>query len=143
MLKWTEQFETGSALIDAQHRMLITYINRLEPFTRVTNPTREELDMFMRVVAFLENYALTHFRDEEACMQRFKCPAYRDNRQAHSEFLDFYRGFIRRLQSDGCRPALVQELYDACVIWIQRHILRLDVQLRAFVAAPPAGDGLN
>lgn len=142
MLKWTENFETGNTLLDAQHRMLITYINRLEPFTRITNPSREELDLFMRVLEFLENYALTHFKDEEECMQRFKCPAYRDNKQAHSEFLDFYRGFIRRMQLQGCRPELIKELHEACVIWIQRHILRIDIQLKASLTRPDAG-GLN
>jgi len=30
MLQWSEQFETGHSLIDTQHKMLITYINRLE-----------------------------------------------------------------------------------------------------------------
>ncbi|HUC86134.1 MAG TPA: hemerythrin domain-containing protein [Candidatus Acidoferrales bacterium] len=143
MLKWTEKFETGNALLDAQHRMLITYINRLEPFTRVTNPTPQEIDLFLRVVEFLENYALTHFKDEENCMLRFKCPAYRDNKQAHTEFLDFYRQFSRRLSFEGCRPELVKELHQACVAWIQRHILRIDVQLKSSLEQVATGGGPN
>jgi hemerythrin-like metal-binding protein len=105
----------------------------------VTNPSREEIDLFMRGVEFLENYALTHFKDEEACMLRFKCPAYRDNKQAHTEFLDFFRGFGRRLSFEGCRPELAKELHQACVVWIQRHILRIDVQLKHSIEAPPLG----
>lgn len=140
MLKWTEKFETGSPLLDAQHRMLFSYINRLESFTLVRNPSPEELDLFLRVVEFLETYALTHFKDEEECMARARCPAYRQNKEAHSEFLDFYRSFARRLKLEGCRPELVQELHHACLIWIQRHILQVDTQLKVSLQ-PPSGPG--
>jgi len=141
MIKWTEKFETGNPLLDAQHRMLISYINRLEEFGRLRNPSPEELDLFLRVLEFLETYALTHFKDEEECMARFRCPAYRENKQAHSEFLDFFRGFSRRLKLEGCQPELVQELYLACVVWIQRHILRIDVQLKASIQQAPVPGG--
>ena len=143
MLKWTEKYETGNSLLDAQHRMLFSYINRLEAFTRTTNPSQEELSLFMRVVEFLETHALTHFKEEEECMLRFKCPEHRENKQAHSEFLDFYRGFTRRLHYEGCRPELVRELHKACVTWIQRHILRTDMQLKPSLESAAPGGGPN
>jgi len=130
MVNWTEKFETGHALVDTQHRMLISYINRLEGFARNTNPSTEEVAMFMRVIEFLETYILTHFADEENCMFRFRCPAHKENKRAHSEFLDFFRAFKLRIDAEGYRSELVQELHDSCGLWIQRHILRIDVQLK-------------
>lgn len=131
MLNWTDKFETGHSLVDSQHRMLISYVNRLEGLSANTNPTREEVELFLRFLEFLEDYIMAHFRDEEDCMYRFRCPAHFDNKRAHSEFLDFFRGFKLRFEIEGYRPEVVKELFEACVAWIQRHILRVDVQLRS------------
>jgi hemerythrin len=131
MLQWTEKFETGHPLIDAQHRMLISYVNRLEDLSGNTNPSREEVELVLRFIEFLEDYLLMHFKAEEDCMYRFRCPAHYDNQRAHGEFLDFFRGFKRQFGIEGYRPEVVRELFDACIAWIQRHILRIDVQLRS------------
>jgi len=131
MLNWNENFATGQALIDTQHRMLIAYVNRLEGLAENTSPSPEEVALFLRFIEFLEDYLVTHFKEEEQCMYRFRCPAHHDNLRAHSEFLDFFRGFKLRFDLEGYRSEVVRELFAACVAWIQRHILRIDVQLRS------------
>jgi hemerythrin len=130
MLTWTDKFATGHSLIDAQHRMLISYVNNLESLSQNTNPTPQEIELFYRFLVFLEDYIVVHFREEEECTFRFRCPNHRDNKRAHTEFLDFYRGFERQFRTVGYRPEVVKEMYDTCVIWIEGHILRIDVQLR-------------
>jgi hemerythrin len=130
MLAWSEQYETGHPVIDAQHRMLISYINRLEVMSQRTGLTREDFEYFLHFVEFLEDYTLTHFNHEEKCMLRYRCPAHQDNVQAHKDFLDFYRGFGRRLGEKGCGPEVIRELYDFCSKWIRQHILKIDVQLK-------------
>ena len=130
MLDWNENFATGHPLIDTQHRMLISYVNRLETLAENTNPTPEEVGLFLRFIEFLEDYIMAHFSEEEECMHRFRCPAHYENKRAHGEFLDFFRGFKLRFEVEGYRPEVVKELFEACVAWIQRHILRIDVQLR-------------
>jgi hemerythrin len=143
MLKWSEKLETGHLLIDAQHRMLISYINRLEVFAQNTNPSREEVELFMRLLEFLETYTLTHFKEEEDCMYRFRCPAHRENKQAHREFLDFFREFKLRIASDGYHSGLVKELHESCSLWIQRHILRIDTELKPCLNRPSTPDELE
>lgn len=64
-------------------------------------------------------------------MFRHRCAAHQDNKRAHAEFLDFYQGFKRRLAAEGCRLEGIRDLHESCVAWIQNHILRIDVQLRA------------
>ena len=130
MLLWSDQFETGHSLVDTQHRMLISYINRLEELARNTNPGRVEVELFSRFIEFLETYILTHFNDEEGCMNRFKCPIRVDNQKAHRMFLEFFRKFKLRLQAEGYHPEAVQELHESCSAWIQQHILRIDVQIK-------------
>jgi len=130
MIHWTDKFATGDALIDSQHRMLISYINRLEELSRITNPSREQVEQFWAFIEFMEGYVKMHFQDEDACMYRTRCPAYQVNKKMHGEFLVFFRNFLQRLDAEGCRPAVVKELYDYCSVWVQQHILRIDTQLR-------------
>jgi len=140
MLLWSEQFETGHALVDTQHRMLISYINRLEDLAQNTRPSRVDVELFLRFIEFLETYILTHFREEEECMNRFKCPIRAENRSAHQAFLAFFRKFKLRLETEGYHPAVVKELHDSCSAWIQQHILRIDVQLKPCLNQIPAPD---
>jgi hemerythrin len=130
MLDWNEKFETGHLVVDSQHRMLIAYVNRLEELSGRSNPSSYDIELFSRFLDFLEGYITTHFREEESCMLRFRCAAHKENMIAHTEFLDFFRGFKLRLQSEAYSPEAVRELYGTCVAWIQRHILRIDVQLK-------------
>jgi hemerythrin len=141
MLQWSEKFETGQSLIDAQHRMLVSYINRIEALSGHANPDRQDMELFLRFIEFLEGYILAHFQAEEDCMHRHRCPAHFENKRAHTEFVDFFRQFKRQLVVEGCRPELVKELYDVCSVWIQGHILRVDMQIKPCLDHPPASAG--
>lgn len=139
MVNWNQEYETGHALMDAQHRMLISYVNRLDGLCRTTNPGREEFELFLRFMEFLEDFIPEHFRKEEDCMLRFRCPAYQEAHAAHQEFLSFYQGFKSRFGIMGYRVELVRQLFDACLSFIQRHILGTDVQLRLCMTKPVLG----
>jgi hemerythrin len=137
MLPWSEQFETGQALIDAQHRMLISYVNQLEELAHHSHPDRVDVELFSRFIEFLETYITTHFRDEEECMLGFKCPFHEDNKLAHRAFLEFFRTFKLRLAAEGFHPEVVTELHEFCCSWIQSHILRVDVQIKPCLNQTP------
>ncbi len=130
MIDYNEEVQTWHALIDAQHRMLIAYVNRMEGAWQHANPTREEVELFVRFVEFLGDFCLAHFREEEDCMLRFRCPVHKDAQAAHAEFLTFYREFKLRFGIKGYRAELVQELFEACASFIQQHILKAELQLR-------------
>lgn len=135
MIEWSEQFKTGSDTIDQQHQMLIHAVNRLEGLLAETNPSRENYDFLIGLVSYLESYTQTHFRFEEECMERHRCPAGAANRQAHKTFV----GFVQQLKEDtrrkGIRPAALRTLHRTMSQWIEEHILRMDTQLRPCLKA--------
>lgn len=130
MLLWREQFETGHSLIDTQHKLLISYINRLEGMSRITNPSRQEIEFFLQLISFMDTYIAVHFKQEEECMASYKCPVHKENQAAHREFLLFFRKFKLHFEAEGFRPDVVRELHESCHAWIQHHILQIDVQLK-------------
>jgi len=136
MLEWTEQFATGHDTIDMQHRMLFNYINRLEGLLVITNPSVEECEFIIRLVGFMETYVDAHFRHEEQCMESYKCPVAAHNKDAHREFLAFFREFKERYSAEGFRPAVLAELHQSVDEWIRSHILQIDSQLRPCLKRP-------
>jgi hemerythrin len=137
MVLWSEKLETGSPRIDMHHQMLINNINHLERMLTSTNPTREECEFLVHLVDFLESYAEMHFRFEEDCMERYRCPAYKQNKEAHQQFRDFFSGFKRRYMAEGFHPEVLKELHDAAGAWIENHILAVDMQLKQCVKGTP------
>ncbi len=130
MVTWNEQLATGSDQIDLQHRMLINNINHLEGMLFGTNPTKEECDFLIHLVDFLESYAETHFKFEEQCMERYRCPAHQRNKEAHKQFQAFFHHFKARYKKEGFRQEVLKSLHETVSTWIQEHILQVDIQLR-------------
>jgi len=130
MVQWNERFLTGSSMLDQQHQMLINNINHLEDMLMTTNPTRAECEFIIHLVEFLESYADTHFNMEEECMERYRCPAHKKNKDAHEQFRTFFKQFKERYQAEGFRREILLELYKTLSEWIEAHILQVDTRLR-------------
>lgn len=130
MILWTEQFATGSAKLDQQHRLLIDNINLLGEILLDPEPSQEELAFAVQLVQYLEAYANIHFQGEEQCMQSCRCAALRRNQQEHELFRAFIHDYRRHSEAEGFRPELLKKLHAAMKGWIEEHILKVDTQLR-------------
>jgi hemerythrin-like metal-binding protein len=136
MILWTKQFETGSAKLDQQHRLLIDNINLLEEQLQNPNPTREEAEFAVHLVDYLEAYANIHFKGEEKCMESYRCPAHAENQQEHERFRGFIRNYKRLCEIEGFKVELLKNLHEVIRSWIKEHILKIDTQLRPCI--PPS-----
>lgn len=135
MIIWSDQFKTGSDTIDQQHQMLIHNINHLECLLAETNPTKETCAFLIDIVDFLEAYTEKHFQFEEACMEKHRCPVHTTNKQAHEEFMAFFKQFKAETRHKGFRPEAVRTLHQTISQWIEEHILRVDTQLKPCLKA--------
>jgi len=133
MLLWSEQFSTGSAAIDDQHRHLIQHLNHFEGLLVQTNPTTEDIASIVQFLGFLEDYIDSHFSYEEQCMEQHRCPAHQKNRLAHEHFKELFHLFKNRAQKEGFRIAMLVDLNQTINAWVQDHILRVDTQLKPCV----------
>ena len=82
----------------------------------------------------METYIDVHFKQEEECMESYRCPSHRENKAAHHEFLLFFRKFKRHFETEGVRPEVLLELHESCCTWVQQHIMQIDVQLKPCVS---------
>ncbi len=130
MITWTKEFETGSAILDHQHQVLIDHLNLLEDQLQNSNPTPDEVESAVHLVDYLEAYANTHFSDEEQCMERFRCPAHAQNQQAHEKLRGYIRHYKRLCEIEGFKVELLRNLHEVFRLWIDDHILKIDTQLK-------------
>ena len=135
MIIWNDQFKTGSDTIDQQHQMLIQNLNHLECMLAETSPTKETWAFLINLVDFLEGYTRQHFRYEEGCMEQHRCPAHAANKQAHVEFMAFFKQFREDTRRKGIQPDAVRTLHQTISRWIQEHILAVDTQLKPCLKA--------
>jgi hemerythrin len=130
MIIWTKEFETGSAKLDLQHRLLIENINLLDEMLHTTNPTKGELGFMVNLVEYLDGYATFHFKGEEQCMESYRCPAHAQNQQEHERFRGFIRDYKRLCKLQGFKLELLRNLHGVMSTWIKEHILKIDTQLK-------------
>ncbi len=137
MITWSNAYATGIQSIDEQHRMLF----------RMTSEFRSALESdgqtaFDKLLTGLETYARTHFRLEEECMVRYRCPVASQNRQAHDRFVQILADMRQRYSIIGFDRKDAQELIGLLEEWLVSHISLVDVQLKVVVgksAGPPPG----
>jgi hemerythrin-like metal-binding protein len=137
MLTWSEEFATGSAVIDLQHKTLIERINEIERLLDGPPPAKAACEDLLK---FLRAYAGSHFTYEEQCMEKARCPAHVKNKQAHAAFLGIFSEFEEMCQTEGPKAELLRGLHTTASDWIKNHILSIDVRMRPHCApAIPAG----
>jgi hypothetical protein len=44
---------------------------------------------------------------------------------------------MERIRKEGCSPEMMRLIHRYCSDWIQKHILRIDVNLRSCQTLPP------
>ena len=132
MIVWDEKFATGSETVDGQHKMLILHINQLGEMLKHFQAGPRNIQFASSLVAFLEQYAATHFKFEEQCMECCHCPAHALNKEQHGQFIEFFRRFHKQYQAEGFSVEAFENLHRMTSDWIISHILRVDTQMKPF-----------
>ena len=130
MITWTKEFETGSAKLDQQHRLLIDNINLLEDLFAAPELKKEEEEFSLFLVDYLEAYANLHFKGEERCMEAYRCPVHAHNQQEHERFRRFIYDYKRLREAEGFKVERLRNLHRFMRTWIVEHILKIDTQLK-------------
>ncbi|MBI4912178.1 MAG: hemerythrin family protein [Acidobacteria bacterium] len=134
-LIWNPAWETGIATIDAQHREIYACIEGLFRSIRQGRESEE----IPQAIGFLLAFAETHFRDEEALMDRSGYPRAEGHRKSH--------GRLREMaKSLPLEPGLDQEdpagaLLDFFTEYLISHICEEDQPLAEWLRRHPSASG--
>ena len=128
LIEWTDKLSVGVEAIDADHRKLVTLLNRLHRMAR------EEADtgLMAEVLDELIRYTQYHFQAEEQLMRLARYPDYEAHKARHEELKEE----VTRLRADFERkPEIVHghRMFTFLSDWLMRHILREDMQYAPYL----------
>jgi len=135
-MKWSENYATGIHRIDQQHKMLF---KMAEDFSDALDNGQGER-VYASYLESLDIYARSHFRYEEGCMDRCKCPVAEGNKTAHDRFMAMLIQFRQKYGSGGYVMTDARDLTNAIEAWLADHICKIDVKLRDWVTPEEAGN---
>ncbi|OGW41907.1 MAG: hypothetical protein A2010_07325 [Nitrospirae bacterium GWD2_57_9] len=135
-MEWNEKLETGIRTIDSQHRELFIRINNLVKAIK-EHRCKSEID---GVLKFLDDYARTHFAEEERHMRETNYAGYEEQRQEHRKYLEA----LKDLKEQADQPRIQGASYDlsattnqVVVDWIVDHIIKVDMKFGEFLRGRP------
>jgi hemerythrin len=132
-VKWSDTYSTGLKHLDDQHKMLFRMSEDYREAPREGHGER----MYGVMLTALERYAKAHFKLEEQCMYRYRCPAGRMNTQAHAGFIKTLARFQDRYAASGFSRAEAHRLVEYVDQWLADHIGWIDARLRPLVGSSP------
>ena len=91
-------------------------------------------DAVARTLGFLNDYTMSHFAREEACMASYHCPAAAANKSAHDDVRANLATIRDRIGKEGIQSIDVVQLELILGNWIRNHICSIDIQLRGCVS---------
>ncbi len=130
--EWEESMRTGDHTCDLQHQELIRRLNLLLHAMHEGQPAHE----VEALLDFLDRYAATHFKHEEACMDRVHCPLATANRRAHAVFVDKFAAMRREQTSQtGTSSLIAVKMLRDLSAWLVDHIRTIDARMLPYIKA--------
>lgn len=136
-IKWDARFSVGHSTIDTEHKLLLTTINALEMALRHPED-KEPLLFFMEQ---LHDFAMAHFRNEEALQLRLLYPFREENAAGH-EVLEAELTKIRDDVRKICKKAILstedmatlhKHISYIAKDWLMVHLLKEDSKMKGFM----------
>lgn len=135
---WTKEYSIGVDEMDAQHKMLLIIINRIELISN-GNPQRGDFENKVKsVLQELYNYTVLHFSSEEVIMKMFSYPDFDNHKKQHDKFIDLVNGKkteIEKMLDEGKIEEVnheIKEIYTFLSNWLLTHIKKTDSDYTIF-----------
>jgi len=129
LVTWDQSYSVKVKRCDEDHQKLFALMNSLHDAMRVGKGR----NVIGEIVTELSDYTETHFRAEEALMEKAKYPALPTHRLEHQKFVAQVLGFKKELEAGmaGNPVAVLEFLKD----WLAKHIKKVDQSYSAHLNA--------
>lgn len=133
MLEFDPILLTGVDEIDRQHREIFERVGALLEASR----TRRSKEEVLRLVEFLDAYAVDHFAAEERRMEATGYPKLEAHRLEHRQFAKEFEALRQELASEGPTALFVIRVANRVTEWLREHIYRTDRLLGEWLRSHP------
>ena len=128
-VQWTPALSVGVEIIDEQHRELFRRFNDLIDACH-QHKGKEKVE---ELLGFLDDYVITHFREEESLMDRYSYSDAEEHKEQHRYFKRKLKALQQDLLKDGPNLNLVVNTNQTTLRWLVEHIKRVDTKLGSYL----------
>ncbi|MGE5582967.1 MAG: bacteriohemerythrin [Bacillota bacterium] len=127
-VKWLdEKYSVNIQHIDNQHKKLVEIVNQA---------FRAKMDKSgrgstLQILEQLDQYAKSHFLEEESLLRAHNYPALEAHQAAHANFITKVKEYTADLNSDG--EALSDDILIFLKDWLLNHIMLMDKSYSTFL----------
>ncbi|MCW8830534.1 MAG: bacteriohemerythrin [Gammaproteobacteria bacterium] len=133
IMEWDDSLNTGITAIDAQHKQILDFINKLH-----IAAIKGDRDIVANVLTDLINYTISHFDFEEKLQQKHGYPLASAHKKVHDNFVAHVTKYKER-HDNG--EDIAQSLSGELVTWLCNHIKNEDRDYVPY-CNKPAGKGV-
>ncbi|MDD1643815.1 MAG: PAS domain S-box protein, partial [Methylococcaceae bacterium] len=137
---WDDNFNTGLAKVDEQHRRLVQLLNVLASHVAF----RSDIPQWNEIFDELSDYAVYHLQTEETIWHEFFVDDISEvkHRNSHASFIEEVER-LKAGQASKPKSQVVEDALDFLVRWLASHILESDRYMAYTVLAMKEGMTLN
>lgn len=126
-MEWLDEYNTGIAKLDQQHKKLINAINRLQDALTTTYVNKQ----MATTLKFLVSYTQHHFSEEEELMESIGYPEINHQKRLHIALIRDVREILLKLKNKEKINA--KELINFLIGWLKGHIIEEDLKIGVYV----------
>lgn len=132
---WKEKYKVGVDLIDVQHKELFARLSNFIRIVQNENNWEQKLDEVKETMAFLQEYVVYHFDDEEKYMEEINYPEIEIHKNIHREFKESINSYVVLFEEKGFTEEKIQELCAKLMTWLIMHVGKMDQKIGDYVKA--------
>lgn len=128
-LQWSDELIVGVDAIDNQHKGIFSRVNNLLN-AMAQGKGKDEVG---RVIAFLADYVIKHFKAEEEIMAKNNYNGISSQKAEHAAFIKDFTGIKSEFEKNGVSTHLVLQVQNKLCNWLKNHIGNEDKKIGAFL----------
>lgn len=125
--EFTDEYRTGIALIDEEHKELFRITAKANDLVRY-GVTQEGVVEVLKILKELKQYTAEHFQDEEEYMESIHYEGLEAQKRAHETFIDRLDTIDEEALKNDTQTYL-QSLIEFLLGWLINHILHTDKKI--------------
>jgi hemerythrin len=130
---WKEKYRIGVPVIDTQHEELFRRVTVFVETLRSGVSWIEKMPVVNDTLAFMEEYVVTHFADEEAYQKSVGYPKLAEHKKEHDVMVAYVGKAAEEYTQAGCPEALMQQFAGKLLAWLINHVVDSDQKIAFYV----------
>jgi len=133
LIEWRAEYSVGDALLDAQHKKLLSLCAKAEALIGQTI-IEEASDKFHELLNEISVYAQVHFATEEGLLKRLNYPDLKAQEESHRQYIETMTELIIDTMHGKMDAVAV---YQFLTSWWLDHIVAGDMKFKSLIQSHP------